>query len=133
VVTKNETPLDGTSRVSLELDQDGLAAGEDSTGVTGLVSVVGTGAMVGDSEPDVELHAPTNSAAATMNMARTAFMTGSPRAWGFESAYVGEDVTSASGRTRNLAGPSNRPSPETPETWRSPRPVAKGFAAEIGA
>src|SRR5436190_6609324 len=64
------------------LDQDGLAAGE----VTGLDSVDGAGTTVGDVLLDDELHAPTNSAAATINMARTALMTGSPRAWGFDSA-----------------------------------------------
>jgi hypothetical protein len=58
------------------LDQDGLGAAEDSTGVTGLDSVVGTGAMVSDGELDDELHAPTNIAVATINMARTALMTG---------------------------------------------------------
>ena len=75
--------------MSLECDQDaladGLAAGDDSTGLAGLDTVVGTGAMVGVVEVDDELHAPTNSAAATISMARTALMTGSPRAWGFPS------------------------------------------------
>jgi hypothetical protein len=42
--------------------------------VTGLDCVVGTGATVVDGELDEELHAPTNSAAATINMARTALM-----------------------------------------------------------
>jgi hypothetical protein len=62
--------------VSLELDQDGLAAGDDSTGVTGLDPVVGDGL-------DDELHAPTNSAAATISMARTALMTGISSCLGF--------------------------------------------------
>lgn len=61
--------------MSLSLDQDGLASGdEESTGVTGLDSVVGTGAMDVDGELDDELHAPTNSAAATINIARTALI-----------------------------------------------------------
>jgi hypothetical protein len=58
--------------VLLELDQDGLGAAEDSTGVTGLDSVDGA-TIVGDGLDD-ELHAPTNNAAATINMARTALM-----------------------------------------------------------
>ena len=42
--------------------------------MTGLDSVVGTGAIDVDGELDDELHAPTNSAAATINMARAALM-----------------------------------------------------------
>jgi hypothetical protein len=57
------------------LDQEGLASGdEESTGVTGLDSVVGTGAIVSDGELVEELHAPTNNAAATINMARAALI-----------------------------------------------------------
>ena len=70
----------------LELDQDGLGAAEDSTGVTGLDSVDGSGAVVGDGLDD-ELHAPTNRAAATINMARTALI-GSPQCLGFSNPRV---------------------------------------------
>jgi hypothetical protein len=77
----------GTSRGSLELDQEALGAGDDeSTGVTGLDSVVGIGAIDVDGELDEELHAPTKRAAATISMARTALMKGSPRVWGFGPA-----------------------------------------------
>ena len=69
----------------LEFDQDGLGAAEDSTGVTGLVDSVD---VVGDGLDD-ELHAPTNSAAATINMARTALI-GSPQCLGsFHPRAVG--------------------------------------------
>ena len=71
--------------MSLEVDQDGLGAAEDSTGVTGLDSVDGA-AVVGDGLDD-ELHAPTNSAAATINMARTALM-GSPQCVGFSNPML---------------------------------------------
>jgi hypothetical protein len=54
------------------LDQDGLGAADDSTGVTGLASNDGA-AIVGDGLDD-ELHAPTSNAAATINMARTALI-----------------------------------------------------------
>jgi hypothetical protein len=65
--------LEGRLVCRRELDQDGLGAAEDSTGTTGLDSTDGAGAIVGDGLDD-ELQAPTNSAAATINIARTALM-----------------------------------------------------------